>query len=103
MENATTKRIVSKIGKLQDQIRELQMWKESAMVVLKDWDEVWEAAGKPVKYGDSKSKSVREYLTAAITAINDCVDCANGRESEWGDRAENAFNFLHRFLLNGND
>ena len=45
-----------------------------------------------------------EFLQAerddAVNAINDCVNWANGRESEWGDRAENAFNFLYRFLAN---
>ena len=37
---------------------------------------------------------------SAVAAINDCVTWANGREDEWGDRAETAFNFLHRFLAN---
>jgi hypothetical protein len=34
----------------------------------------------------------------AVAAINDCVNWANGKEDEWGTRAENSFNFLHRFL-----
>jgi hypothetical protein len=35
---------------------------------------------------------------AAVSAIQNCVVWANGREDEWGSRAENSFNFLHRFL-----
>jgi hypothetical protein len=34
------------------------------------------------------------------TAIQNCVDWSNGREYEWGDRAENAFAFLHAALAN---
>lgn len=42
--------------------------------------------------------TLRRERDEAIAAITDCVDWANGREDEWGDRAESAFNFLHRFL-----
>ena len=28
-------------------------------------------------------------------AIIDCINCANGREHEWGQRAETAFQFLY--------
>jgi hypothetical protein len=42
--------------------------------------------------------TLRRERDEAVAAINDCVDWANGREDEWGDRAENSFNFLHRFL-----
>jgi hypothetical protein len=41
---------------------------------------------------------LRRERDEAIAAITDWVDWANGREDEWGDRAESAFNFLHRFL-----
>ncbi len=34
------------------------------------------------------------------TAIQNCVNWSNGREYEWGDRAENAFGFLHAALAN---
>lgn len=34
------------------------------------------------------------------TAIQNCVEWSNGREYEWGDRAENAFAFLHAALAN---
>ena len=42
--------------------------------------------------------TLRRERDEAIAAITDCVNWANGREDEWGDRAESAFNFLHRFL-----
>ena len=51
----------------------------------------------------NESRAIERDLAAAVAAINDCVNLANGRESEWGDRAENAFNFLHRFLANTQD
>jgi hypothetical protein len=41
---------------------------------------------------------LRRERDEAVAAINDCVDWANGREDEWGTRAENSFNFLHCFL-----
>ena len=41
---------------------------------------------------------LRRERDEAIAALTDCVNWANGREDEWGDRAESAFNFLHRFL-----
>lgn len=31
-------------------------------------------------------------------AIKCCLKWANGRQSEWGDRAENAFSFLEHVL-----
>ena len=31
-------------------------------------------------------------------AIQNCVEWSNGRECEWGDRAENAFGFLYSAL-----
>jgi hypothetical protein len=40
---------------------------------------------------------------SAVAAINDCVSWANGREDEWGNRAETSFNFLHNFLANDKD
>lgn len=46
----------------------------------------------------NESRAIERDLAAAVAAINNCVDWANGREHEWGDRAENAFNFLHSFL-----
>jgi hypothetical protein len=36
-------------------------------------------------------QSERNRYQAAIT---NCLDWANGRQSEWGERAENAFAFL---------
>jgi len=43
---------------------------------------------------------LQEDLHKAEDAIKNCIDWANGRESEWGDRAENSFEFLHNYQLN---
>lgn len=51
------------VKKLQQQVRDLQAWKESAMTVLGEWEEVWEAVGKPGRLGASKAMSVRECLS----------------------------------------
>lgn len=37
-------------------------------------------------------------LAACRRAIQDAINYANGRESEWGDRAEGAFAFLYTAL-----
>lgn len=37
-------------------------------------------------------------LAACRRAIQDAINYANGRESEWGDRAEGAFAFLYAAL-----
>jgi len=56
------------------------------------------------KYGQERMEleaRVRELEAEnarLLNAIRDCVDWSNGREYEWGDRAENAFGFLHRAL-----
>jgi hypothetical protein len=47
------------------EVRELEAWKESAMLVLGEWEEVWEAAGKPGRLGASKAVSVRKFLDNA--------------------------------------
>lgn len=54
--------LFDQVKKLQHEVRELEAWKESAMMVLGEWEKVWEAAGKPGKWGTSKAVSVREYL-----------------------------------------
>ena len=57
--------LFDQVKKLQHEVRELEAWKESAMMVLGEWEKVWEAAGKPGKLGASKAVSVREYLDNA--------------------------------------
>jgi hypothetical protein len=45
------------------EIDRLRAWKESAMQVLNDWDQVWEAAGRPGPLGASKAQNVRALFT----------------------------------------
>lgn len=40
-------------------------------------------------------------LEALRKAIKDCLNYANGRQTEWGSRAEHAFEFLDNALLKG--
>lgn len=47
---------------LHSKIMELENWKESAISILEEWEETWEAAGKPGQLGSSKPKSLREYI-----------------------------------------
>jgi hypothetical protein len=49
-----------------------------------DWFEIY-----------SKIKKERDMYREAIL---NCLDWSNGRECEWGERAENAFAFLHNAI-----
>lgn len=42
-----------------DEIERLHAWRVAAMIALSDWDDVWEAAGRPGRLGSSKAASVR--------------------------------------------
>jgi len=44
------------------EIDRLRQWKAEAMIVLAEWDEVWEAAGKPGPLGGSKAANVLAML-----------------------------------------
>ena len=45
------------------QVRELERWKAEGMVVLAEWDRVWEALGRPGRLGESKALSVLAALS----------------------------------------
>jgi hypothetical protein len=55
--------LLGQVKKLQHEIQELKAWKESAVLVLDEWEKVWKAAGKPGRLGASKAASVREFLS----------------------------------------
>lgn len=58
------------------EIERLEKWKAEAMEVLPQWDEVWEALGKPGVLGGSKaaaSKAEVEKLQGLLEAVAD--DC----------------------------
>lgn len=55
------------------EVDRLSAWKHSAMAVLAEWDDVWEAAGKPGPLGTSKAESTRtriERLNDVIAALD---------------------------------
>ncbi|MDA1178796.1 MAG: hypothetical protein O2931_08380 [Planctomycetota bacterium] len=68
------------VRRLRAQIRELEAWKESAMTVLGEWDEVWEAAGRPGRLGASKAVSLREYLRTRNDMKNDTNNATGSEE-----------------------
>jgi len=41
---------------------------------------------------------LRERVRVLEEAINNAIDYAGGRESEWGDRAETSFGFLYKAI-----
>lgn len=44
-----------------------------------------------------KEEELLKRLEDADNAIRDCIAWANGRQYEWGERAENAFQFLENY------
>lgn len=43
---------------LQAELERLRAWKTEALQVLGEWEQVWEAAGRPGRLGESKAKAV---------------------------------------------
>lgn len=54
-------------------------------------------SGRAYETGIIAPTMVDEYVKAlkCRQAIRDCINYANNRESEWGSRAEKAFQFLY--------
>ena len=46
------------------------------------------------------NKDLQKQLYDADNAIRQCIAWANGRQYEWGNRAENAFQFLENYESN---
>lgn len=57
-------------------------------------------SGRAVETGIIAPSIVDDVIKAfrAKQAITNAVECANGRESEWGSRAEAAFEYLYPFV-----
>lgn len=45
-----------------DEIARLRAWKAEALTVLAEWEETWEAAGRPGRLGGSKAIAVRDEI-----------------------------------------
>jgi hypothetical protein len=45
-----------------DEIDLLRRWKAEAMLIMAEWDEVWEAAGRPGPLGKSKARIIQQVL-----------------------------------------
>ena len=48
-----------------EELERLRAWKREAMIVLAEWESVWEAAGRPGALGASKASAVRRVVQAA--------------------------------------
>ncbi len=57
-------------ARLRSERDQLQQWKQEAMVVLGEWEAVWEAAESPGRLGQSKSVAVRNVFLANAEAIH---------------------------------
>jgi hypothetical protein len=51
--------VIDRIRCERDQLRQ---WKREAMMVLGEWETVWEAAGSPGRLGQSKAVAVRQFI-----------------------------------------
>lgn len=51
-----------RLCKLCQERADLLRWKAEAIVLLNEWDEVWEALGEPGPLGASKAKNVLRYI-----------------------------------------
>jgi hypothetical protein len=51
-----------RITELESENSELLRWKKEALLVLSEWEKVWEAADRPGALGKSKSRAVVNYL-----------------------------------------
>lgn len=58
----TTDEALKKFGHLLSQVRYLKRWQREALVVLDEWEEVWEEMGRPGPMGRSKAKNVLDEI-----------------------------------------
>lgn len=56
------------------EIERLRAWKESAMLVLGEWDGTFAACGSPGKLGESKAKAVRAEIARLQQQNADLVE-----------------------------
>lgn len=66
------------------ELERLRAWKAEALIVLAEWEKVWEAAGRPGRLGESKATSVLRLLEDAYFTVDDDVWCERCGE-EAGD------------------
>ena len=52
-----------------DRIEHLEQWKAEALTVLAEWENVWEAAGKPGPLGSSKALATMYHIEQARNEI----------------------------------
>lgn len=77
----------------------------SLLTRWKRGEDVQDAMAHKLRKLAAELNAMQEHVTAADAevarlraAIQNCVNWSNGREYEWGERAEKAFDFLHAAL-----
>jgi len=58
----TTNQALERYPHLVEQNKRLKRWKREALIVLDEWEAVWEAAGRPGPLGKSKAANVLAEL-----------------------------------------
>lgn len=44
------------------ELQQLRRWKDEALAVLNEWEQVWEALGRPGQLGESKAAAVLQHV-----------------------------------------
>lgn len=44
------------------ELERLRQWKQEALIVLAEWEKVWEVAGRPGRLGASKAQATLDYI-----------------------------------------
>ncbi len=52
----------------------LKHWKQEGMLVLGEWESVWDSAGSPGTLGQSKAAAVREFILENAESIHGAKD-----------------------------
>ena len=60
------------------ELRRLRAWKHEALIVLKEWDEAWEAAGSPGDLGSSMAVSTTDEIKRLRTENENLRAYASG-------------------------
>jgi hypothetical protein len=56
-----------------NELQQLRRWKAEAIEVLSQWEQVWEAAGRPGPLGGSKAQGVHDLIGAGVPPKQDVL------------------------------
>ena len=69
----------------------------SAQDCSEEMFDAWQAA---TEQSQKEIEALQAREKVLVEAIRNCLDWANGRQAEWGTRAEKSFEFLEQALAN---